>query len=120
MCVGEIPEGMSVCHTCDNPRCVRPDHMFVGTHIENVHDMHRKGRQSCGEVHGAAVARSARRGEAHPLTKFSDAVIAHACELRRQGWLQRQIAAKLGMSRANVSLITRGKSRLTRKGQLVE
>lgn len=42
--VGEIPEGQIVCHSCDNPVCVRPDHLFVGTHKDNSDDKMRKER----------------------------------------------------------------------------
>jgi hypothetical protein len=41
---GPIPAGMLVCHTCDNPRCVREDHLFLGTVKDNSQDMLRKGR----------------------------------------------------------------------------
>ena len=50
---GPVPDGMKVCHRCDNPKCVRHDHLFLGTQRDNVRDMQKKGRErhSTGEGH---------------------------------------------------------------------
>lgn len=48
---GEIPNGMCVCHRCDNKICVRPEHLFLGTTQDNTADRDAKGRQTKGEHH---------------------------------------------------------------------
>jgi hypothetical protein len=59
---GPIPEGMVVCHRCDNPPCVRPDHLWIGTRSENQTDMWLKGRGRT-DTSRSPVCRSG-----HPMT----------------------------------------------------
>lgn len=51
---GPIPGGLFVLHSCDNPKCVRPSHLFLGTHLDNMKDRDGKGRQPRGETQSGA------------------------------------------------------------------
>lgn len=55
LCVGSIPDDMKVLHKCDNPACVNPGHLFLGTYADNNADRNAKGRQAKGENSGKAV-----------------------------------------------------------------
>lgn len=60
---GAIPDGMCVLHRCDNPPCVRPSHLFLGSQADNVADMVAKGRQHYGENTGGVVLTDGQVGD---------------------------------------------------------
>ena len=53
-CYGKTPQDLCVCHSCDNPRCINPEHLWIGTHTDNRFDCINKNRQSKGEKCRAA------------------------------------------------------------------
>ena len=91
---GPIPEGMFVCHSCDNPPCCNPADLFLGTPADNVADMLRKGREA--------------RGIALPQARLTDAQVEEIHRLRGLGWLQREIADRFGVTQGYVSELLAG------------
>jgi hypothetical protein len=93
--VGPIPAGMFVMHKCDVPRCVRPDHLTVGTCKDNVHDMIQKGRR----VPGGTYSRSGyQRGGLHHGAKLSERTVRAIRSDRDSGLSFSAIAAKYGVA----------------------
>ena len=97
---GPIPSGLHVLHTCDNPPCTRPDHLFVGSRSTNMQDMHAKGRQGSNRV----------RGDQHPQAKAIPEAEIH--RLRALGLTQSAIASVVGISQSHVSKVLRGVHRV--------
>ena len=98
--IGEIPKELCVCHKCDNPSCVRPDHLFLGTIAENNADMHAKGRASGGS----------NPGEKCPLAKLtSDQVLEIRSRFNYRGG-GKAAATAFGITVGTAHLILRRKT----------
>lgn len=87
---GPIPDGLYVCHRCDNPACVNPEHLFLGTHLDNMKDRDHKQR------------RRAPRGELNSSAKLADKLIE---EVRSAAGTQTAIAERFGIHQTTVSQI---------------
>ncbi len=90
---GPIPDGQKVCHRCDNPRCVNPTHLFLGTQAENIHDSIQKGRYN---VFGRQ--------------KLNAEQVQQIRALSAQGMRNIDIAPLFGIARNTVSGILHGSS----------
>lgn len=95
---GEDPGEMLVCHTCDNPTCVNPDHLFLGTVADNTHDMMRKGRDQTIPMPGSR----------NPRAKLTEFDARRVIEMIGAGHSNRHIAKLLPVSDAMVSKIRMG------------
>lgn len=88
--VGEIPEGFFVCHTCDNRKCVRPSHLFLGTNQDNAQDMAQKGR--------------------HGLAKLTEEKVVYIRSEYRKGKSGKELAKEFGINATTISRALTGKT----------
>jgi hypothetical protein len=80
---GAIPEGMCVCHRCDNPGCVNPEHLFLGTTQENTSDRDQKGRQA--------------KGSRNAMARLSPDIVRSIRQQAAEGVPVKRIARRLGL-----------------------
>lgn len=97
---GPIPKGLHVCHSCDNPNCVNPDHLWVGSAKDNARDRAAKGRSGPRHVAGEKNPAAIIRADMVPLIRLSS----------MHGIPQPAIAAACGVSRAAISKIVNQKN----------
>lgn len=91
---GPIPIGRLVCHTCDNPKCVNPDHLFLGSAKDNLQDMKRKDRHLRGDRNAKAV--------------LTESQVREIRGLSDTGYRQHELAKRFGVSQMTISRIVRG------------
>lgn len=122
---GAIPEGKLICHTCDNPPCCNPNHLFAGTPRDNTLDMYRKGRanpphgdrnfihrnpQLAPRFYGADNPMNTHpecrpHGETHRSAKLSNAQVEQIRERRVAGEKQNHLARVFGVHESTISVI---------------
>lgn len=103
---GPIPDGLFVCHRCDNRECCNPEHLFLGTAADNARDMALKARS--------------RAGESHANAKLTEEQVGEIIRLYSSGVKQSEIANQFGVTQAAISLATTGKTWARSRGQLAK
>ena len=98
----EIPDGLVVCHHCDNPSCVNPHHLFVGTQQENVADMISKGRNYILEKHTFMKSKISKEDVIKIRTEYSEGF--------KNGLTYLSLAKQYGIGETQVYRIVKRKS----------
>lgn len=127
---GEITDGLHVCHKCDNPACIRPEHLFIGSQKDNMTDAKNKGRMASGDRSGARLypenlprgdkngtrrhPETVPKGETHTRAKLTEVEVIEIRETYdkyasdpSKGLSKTELGKKYGVSLAAICLIIR-------------
>ena len=108
---GRILPGIHACHRCDNPACVRPDHLFLGTHSDNMLDKKLKGRAAAGDRSGLRKhPERAERGTDRYCAKLNPDKVREIRALRAQGWTLMALGERYGVVYTTILKLLRGRS----------
>jgi hypothetical protein len=106
---GNIPPGLFVCHKCDVRLCVRPEHLFLGTPADNMHDMIAKRRHAFGDKNGARTHPEAvRHGAQRAFAKLTNEAVLEIRQLYAQGITQQILAERYGVMCSTVQKVIAG------------
>ncbi len=94
---GEVSKGLNVCHTCDNPLCVNPDHLWLGTQKQNKQDSKKKGRTLIGQK--------------NHFSKFTDVQIEEMRKLKNEGFTYDRLKRIFNCSTAHIFNVIKQKVR---------
>lgn len=92
---GKPPDFLYVCHRCDNPKCINPSHLFLGTQDDNMKDM--------------SVKRRSIFGEKNPKAKLTENAVKMIRQKLKEGFSHKQLANEFGVTRTAISHILKGK-----------
>lgn len=104
--VGEIPEGFVIRHKCDNPQCINPEHLEVGTQYDNIMDKVKRGRMSENTLKNLILGRGL-KGEKSPCSKLTEQQVR---EILQSNLKHREIAEIYNISRRYVGQIKQRRS----------
>lgn len=111
MTTGPVPVDLCVCHHCDTPLCVRPEHLFIGTKSDNAQDMWDKGRAG-GNIRRTMLEMPERRarGERQGSARLTTDAVHEVRKRAAMGDTQACLATAFGVSAATISKVVRRKS----------